>query len=171
LEKLTMGFAIELDGTRHEVEIVALRPHLKLRVDGRECVVALADGGGDGRGMFEIDGEPAPFARAHAGARQYLRLGGRTFEAALLDPREAARDAAGGRDHVRAPMPGTVVHVHKQAGEAVARGEALLTIESMKLLTTLTAPRDGALAAILRGVGETFDKDEIVAELAPLGEA
>jgi biotin carboxyl carrier protein len=51
----------------------------------------------------------------------------------------------------------------------VARGETLVTIESMKLQMTLLAPRDGRLAGVRRGVGETFDKDEIVAELEPLG--
>jgi biotin carboxyl carrier protein len=164
-----MAFAIKLDDETHEVEIIALRPHLRLRVDGRECAITRIDDGEDGRHTIEIDGEPLSFSRARAGERQHLRLAGRSFEATLIDPRHAVGDAGGGRDHIRAPMPGTIVHIHKRPGEAVARGEALVTIESMKLQMTLAAPRDGALVAILRGVGETFGKDEIVAELEPVG--
>ena len=36
--------------------------------------------------------------------------------------------------------------VHKQPGEAITRGETLVTIESMKLQIALLAPRDGRLA-------------------------
>jgi len=61
--------------------------------------------------------------------------------------------------------------VHKRPGEAVTRGETLVTIESMKLQITLLSPRNGRLARVRRGIGDTFDKDEIVAELEPLGKA
>jgi acetyl/propionyl-CoA carboxylase alpha subunit len=162
-----MGFQIELDGAAHEVEILGLRP-LKLRIDGVSCVVTSPDNGENGRREFEIDGKPIRFARAHVGARQILRLGGRTFDALLIDPRDAADAGGHAHDHVRAPMPGTLIHIHKRSGEAVSRGEALVTIESMKLQMTLSAPRDGVLASLTRSVGETFDKDEIVAELEPL---
>ena len=66
-------------------------------------------------------------------------------------------------------MPCSVIEIHKQAGDDVARGETLVTVESMKLQMTLLAPRDGRLVRVRRGVGEKFDKDEIVAELEPLG--
>jgi biotin carboxyl carrier protein len=166
-----MGFTIILDGASHEVEIASLRPHLVLRIDGR--VYSVNEGGkdGDGRQTIEIDGAPFQFARAHAGGRQIVRFGGRTFDSGLVDPRDIAEAAGGGHDHVRAPMPGSVVEIHKWPGEEVSRGETLLTIESMKLQITLVAPRDGTLAALTRRVGETFDKDEIVAELAPLNVA
>jgi biotin carboxyl carrier protein len=163
-----MGFAILLDSATHNVEIIAFRPHLVLRVDGRLYDVTRTGGDEDGRQQIEINGTPLRFARAHVGGRQILRLNGRTFETRLVDPRDAAEATGGGHDHVRAPMPGSVVEIHKHPGEAVARGETLVTIESMKLQITLVAPRDGALAALTRRVGETFDKDEIVAELVPL---
>ena len=162
-----MGFSITLDGAAHEVEILELRPRLKLRIDGRAYTVTGEQQEEDGRHRLEIDGRPVSFARVHVGARQALRIDGRTFEAVLVDPRDEADAAAAGHDHVRAPMPGAVIQVHKRVGEPVSRGETLLTIESMKLQMALAAPRDGVLAELKRGVGETFDKDEIVAELEP----
>ena len=62
-------------------------------------------------------------------------------------------------------MPGAVISVHKAVGDRVSRGETIITIESMKLQTALPAPRDGAIAAILRAVGEVFDKDEVIVRL------
>jgi biotin carboxyl carrier protein len=63
--------------------------------------------------------------------------------------------------------PGAVVSVQKHAGDAVKRGEAVVTIESMKLQTVLPAPRDGVIAKILKGEGETFEKDEVIVTLEP----
>lgn len=80
----------------------------------------------------------------------------------------AAQEQAGGSDEVRAPMPGSVIEVLRAAGETVARGEKIMVIESMKLQTTLAAPRDGVLAEVLFAVGDTFNKDAAVARLEPM---
>jgi 3-methylcrotonyl-CoA carboxylase alpha subunit len=165
-----MGYTLHLDGVAHEIEIVARRPHLRLRVDGREYEITAAGEEDDGRQHVEIDGKAHRFVRAHIGNRQGLRLGGRTYEAELNDPRDAASARGPDLDHVRAPMPCSVVEIHRQPGDAVTRGETLVTIESMKLQISLLSPRDGRLAKAPRAPGETFEKDAIVAELEPLGE-
>ena len=165
-----MGFTIHLEAVPHEVEILARRPHLRLRIGDREYdVTSIGDEGG-GRQTIVVDGAELHFTRAHVGEAQILRFGGRTVEAALIDSRNEA-EAGGDRDHVRAPMPCSIVAIHKQPGDDLARGEALVTVESMKLQITLLAPRDGRLDKVRRGVGETFEKDEIVVELVPLDRA
>ena len=158
-----MAFKLVLDGTLHEIDIVRRRPHLVVRIDGCEHEVSVTGSYDDGRQAIEIAGTAVHFARAHAGDRLLLRLDGRSFEAKLLDPR--SEEAGGGQDCVRAPMPGAEITVHKAVGDRVLRGEPLITIESMKLQTALPAPRDGVIAAILRSVGEAFDKDEIIVQL------
>jgi acetyl/propionyl-CoA carboxylase alpha subunit len=163
-----MGFKINVDGSGHNVEIVARRPHLRLRIEDREYEISASGDAEDGRQTFEIAGKPAHFARAHLGDRQIVRMAGRTVGTSLVDPRSETDADASGHDHVRAPMPGSVMEVHKQPGETITRGETLITIESMKLQMALLAPRDGRLARLLRGVGDKFDKDEIVAELEPM---
>jgi 3-methylcrotonyl-CoA carboxylase alpha subunit len=165
-----MGFKIKFSGATHNLEILERRPHLRVRIDDREYEISAHGDAEDGRQVIKISGKPIHFARAHVSDRQILRMAGRTFETHLIDPRSEAGAAAGGHDHVRAPMPGSVIQVHKQPGDTVARGEALLTIESMKLQMTLSAPRDGLLARMLRGAGDTFGKDEIVAELEPIAD-
>ena len=165
-----MAFKLWLDGGVHEIEIVARRPHLVVSVDGREHEVSVAGTRDDGRQSLEIGGLPVHVTRAHSGDREIVRLGGLTFEARLLDPRTQANQSGAGRDHVRAPMPGAIVAIHKQAGAEVKRGETIVTIESMKLQMALTAPRDGVIAELIRVQGETFEKDEVIVRLEILAE-
>jgi pyruvate carboxylase len=51
--------------------------------------------------------------------------------------------------HVAAPMPGAVVAVAVSAGEEVAAGQKLLTLEAMKMETTLYAERAGKVVQVL----------------------
>ena len=53
-------------------------------------------------------------------------------------------------------MPGTVIAVHVAAGDAVHAGQPLIVIESMKLETTLTAPRDARVKTVHFEIGKTF---------------
>ena len=46
------------------------------------------------------------------------------------------------------PLPGTVVAVHVAAGQQVARGAPLITVEAMKMEHTLTAPYDGVVSRL-----------------------
>ena len=159
-----MGFKLTVDGVSHEIEIVSRRPHLVVSIDGQEHEVAVTGTFEDGRQTIEVAGTALHFTRAHSGEKQIVRLGGRSYETALVDPRSEAQTGHD-EDVVRAPMPGLVVSLHKKVGDMVRRGETIITIESMKLQTALLAPRDGSIAELLRQEGETFEKDEIVVRL------
>lgn len=167
-----MPLHLTLDGEVHAIEIVRRKPHLVLDVNGRRYeVIEQID---EGTGTLVVDGACVTLARALVaeGAREtcFVRIDGRTHEIGLIDPREETGGHDASRDEIHAPMPGAVVTVHKEAGEAVARGETVVTIESMKLQTALAAPRDGVLHEVLKSAGETFDKDEVLARLAPVDE-
>ncbi len=167
-----MALTLMFEGTAHAVEIVRWRPSLVVLVDGRRHEITDLDDGRDGHRSLVIDGAHVRFVRATDDDRCHLRLEGRTFEVRRLDPRDASGADDRSHDVVRAPMPGVVVELHRGVGDAVGRGEKILTIESMKLQTALVAPRDGVVAALHKAAGETFDKDAVVAELEPLaGEA
>ncbi|MGF6863004.1 acetyl/propionyl-CoA carboxylase alpha subunit [Rhodobacteraceae bacterium MBR-64] len=99
----------------------------------------------------------------------FIHMNGRTFEIGRVDPddRLAGRAGAVGDDRLLAPMPGVVVSVAVKPGDAVTEGQPLLVIESMKLETTLTAPRDGVVAEIPFAVGDSFGLKNVLAQLAP----
>ncbi len=160
-----MVLKLDLDGTVHHVTILARRPHLVLSIDGRRHVVQNLDEAGDGRRALTLDGEPVAFARAGSADGVIVRLDGRSFALRRRDAAEASA-AGGGANVVRAPMPGTVIVIHKRVGDHVQRGETIVTIESMKLQMKLDAPRDGEIAEIAAREGEGFDKDVVLARLA-----
>src|SRR5262249_11435088 len=82
----------------------------------------------------------------------FFELNGQPREVLILDRSLAAEGHAhpkaepGNPRHVGAPMPGLVVNVAAAAGEQVARGQKLLTLEAMKMETTLYAEQDGQVA-------------------------
>ena len=51
-------------------------------------------------------------------------------------------------------MPGKVVKILSQVGARVAKGDALLILEAMKMEHTITAPADGVVKEIHYGAGE-----------------
>ena len=69
---------------------------------------------------------------------------------------------AGNAKHVAAPMPGAVVAVVVAPGEEVAAGQKLLTLEAMKMETTLHAPAAGKVAEVLVRPGTPVEGGDLV---------
>lgn len=59
----------------------------------------------------------------------------------------------------------TLVSWHKKEGEAVARDENLIDIETDKVVLELPAPEAGVLVKIIKGDGETVVSGEVIAQL------
>ncbi|MFT4179433.1 MAG: acetyl/propionyl/methylcrotonyl-CoA carboxylase subunit alpha [Thermomonas sp.] len=77
-----------------------------------------------------------------------------------------ADQASGSADHrIRAPMPGRVVVVQKQTGDAVSAGDVVLVIEAMKMELALKAPRDGVIAEVRAKPGDFVEGDTVLATL------
>jgi len=73
-------------------------------------------------------------------------------------PKVDAADPA----QVGAPMPGAVVTVAVAAGDIVAKGQKLLSMEAMKMETTLYAERDGRVAEVLVKPGTQVETGDLV---------
>ena len=99
---------------------------------------------------LEPDG-PTPFD-----AQDGWRLGGPRLPARAAAERTGVRGAASAEadGSVRAPMPGTVLAVKAQPGQAVVAGEPLGVLEAMKMEHTLTAPHDGLVTEVGAAVGD-----------------
>ncbi len=65
---------------------------------------------------------------------------------------------------------GTIAAWHKQAGDAIAKGDMLLDVETDKVATEITAPAAGVLHSILVAEGETVDVGTVLAIIAVDGE-
>jgi pyruvate dehydrogenase E2 component (dihydrolipoamide acetyltransferase) len=66
---------------------------------------------------------------------------------------------------------GTVAVWHKKEGDAVAKGDMLIDVETDKVATEITAPESGVLTSINVPEGETVDVGTILAVIAVEGEA
>lgn len=82
--------------------------------------------------------------------------------------REAAGDRGGpaGEVAVKAPMPGLIVAVPVQEGQAVRKGEKLVLLESMKMQNEIRAPRDGTVKAIRVKPGQSVEQNQVLVVLS-----
>lgn len=103
------------------------------------------------------------------GSRVLVGAAGSSWELNL--PAEGIQDdfTSGERslDHVRSPMPGTVVVVEVKVGDSVTKGTVLAVVEAMKMEYSLIAPHDGVVLAISAQVGSSVAKDAVLAEVGP----
>ena len=67
----------------------------------------------------------------------------------------AASLAAG--EPVKAPMPGVVLKVQVQQGQAVKAGQGLVILEAMKMENEIVAPKDGTVAQIVAAKGASVE--------------
>ena len=106
-----------------------------------------------------LDGSESVITAVSHDGVYYLHGYGRSWTAKIHNP---LLNAGAGTDSnantAVAPMPGTVVSVEVKEGDAVAKGSLLLTIESMKMLTDISASRDGVVEEVHLSEGDTFDK-------------
>jgi acetyl/propionyl-CoA carboxylase alpha subunit len=83
-------------------------------------------------------------------------------------PRSAAEDAGpGGDGRIVAPMPGRITSVSAAAGDAVKTGQALVTLEAMKMEHTLTAPFDAEVREVNCAVGDQVTEGRALVVLEP----
>ena len=69
-----------------------------------------------------------------------------------------------------APMPGRVTAVEVAAGEAVAKGQRLLTMEAMKMEQALVAPFDGVVAEVNAEPGAQVVEGAVLVRVEPATE-
>ena len=85
----------------------------------------------------------------------------RQAELARLMPIKVAPDTS---KLLLCPMPGLVVKLHVEEGEDVQDGQALCTIEAMKMENILRAERKGTVSKINATAGDSLAVDEIILE-------
>ena len=128
--------------------------------------IEAAEGGGQ---LLRIGAEAFGVLVAADGDAVYIHIEGSTFAVRYVDPVQRYASHAGGSadDVAEAPMPGVAIAVHVKEGQRVSAGDTLMVIESMKLETAIKAWREGVVAAVHVGVGQTFQRSAPLLSLAP----
>lgn len=111
-----------------------------------------------------LNGVDHPLRVFQRGDTTYVHAFGRAWVATLIDP---LTHAASGHhsDVAKAPMPGVCVEILVSPGDAVAKGQTLMVIESMKMQTNILAEREGVVAEVAVTKGQTFDNDALLVRL------
>jgi biotin carboxyl carrier protein len=66
--------------------------------------------------------------------------------------------------HVVSYIPGTVNEIYISAGDKVKKGEPMLKLEAMKMLTTIEVPYDGKISRINIKAGDRIPKGFLMIE-------
>ena len=91
---------------------------------------------------------PAPVAAAPAAA---------PVAAAAPAAAPAAPAVTGAGDAVTAPMPGNILKVNVNVGDAVKEGQVLVVLEAMKMENEIMAPKNGTVTQVVVSKGSTVD--------------
>ena len=158
---------IEVDGADYRVTIAG-------RMRRISFASALADVAVHGL----VDGVPfrAQIERAglglrvvHDGARVEARvLTPRAAELLALMPFKPPPDLS---RFLLSPMPGLLVQVAVEVGQAVRAGERLAVIEAMKMENVVVAAHDGVVERIVARAGDSVAVDEVILEFAAKADA
>jgi len=128
-----------------------------LRLEGRTIKFTIRDRDAAG-GWIEIDGKNQRFYVHRKRDVVEVWVGGRTYRLGQIQKGQESDDSG----EVRALMPGRIRRIEVSAGERVAAKQPLIIMESMKMETTLAAPRDGIVAEVKCHVGQTVEIGELL---------
>ena len=146
--------------TRHPVTV---------RADGvvvDEARIAVRSAG-HGDFIVPINGRNERLQAVTHGDAVYVQLRGRAWRIDRVDPTRSRGSAAASVDGAaQAPMPGVVVSLLAERGQAVRCGDPLLVIESMKLQMTIASEHDGVVAELPLMVGQTFQRGALLVRVA-----
>ena len=154
---------------------------LRIAEDGAQIAVAFADGRnlsvssdwlpGASHAVFEVDGQRLGVKTTLNGSGMRLRWRGidatafvrspRVAELARLMPAKLPPDTS---KMLLCPMPGVVTSLAVQEGDTVEAGQALATVEAMKMENVLRAERRGTVKRIATKAGASLAVDELIME-------
>lgn len=156
------------DGNTHELWLTRNGTAYRLDLPNGESHAVSITEELPGYGRLTVNGKSEPIAFVVDGETVHIHRAGRAHSLKFIDPMVAFANAgdAAGHNVARAPMPGVVVAVKVEDGQAVVAGTVLVIIESMKLETAIRASQDGVIERIHVKAGDSFDRDAVLVTLS-----
>jgi len=155
---------IELEpagGERIVIRAGLMRDHAMVEYAGKRHRLAVAGGDGE-RLQLALDDETS-FARVlRDGEHLEVILPQGRYELTRIDPFHYEPVDAMPDARLTALMPGRVVKVMAAAGDNVAKGQALLILEAMKMEHTITSPREGVIERVAFAENDLVPADALL---------
>ncbi|MCE2521506.1 MAG: acetyl/propionyl/methylcrotonyl-CoA carboxylase subunit alpha [Alphaproteobacteria bacterium] len=170
---MARDWVVQFPGEQFEVTARLTGDGIVWRNGERDVTVESSWSPGQTLFQGEVDGRPAvvqvqrkgtSWELSHAGISEQMTVlsGG----AAKLLSRMPARPAADLSRLVTSPMPGRIVELAVEEGEAVETGQVLIVIDAMKMENVLRAERAGEIARVHVAVGDSVSVDSTLLEYA-----
>lgn len=165
-------WVVTLQGVEHALKIDADKDGSTITFDdGSSMRVASEWTPGDQLANVDVDGAPlvlkvgkisGGFRIRNRGAdlKVFVRTP-RQAELAKLMPEKVAPDTS---KMLLCPMPGLIVKVDVEVGDEVQEGQALCTVEAMKMENILRAEKKSVVAKINASAGDSLAVDDVIME-------
>ena len=141
------------------------------RLNGPRSI--LLEAGQEQRAVPVVPSADPSTAVVRVGETAFVDVAGLSVAFRIAPPPDvdrAARAAAahtGGPVELIAPMPGSVLAVHAAAGESVAAGDPVVTLEAMKMEHAVVAPVEGRVADVRVATGEQVARGQVLGIVEP----
>ncbi|MFN4159956.1 MAG: acetyl-CoA carboxylase biotin carboxylase subunit [Gemmobacter sp.] len=164
-------WVVTLQGVDHRVTIAADRDGSTVMLDGRALRVTSDWAPGQPLARLMVDGAPLVMKVGKIPSGFRLRLRGADLKCHVRTPRAAAlaqlmleKTPPDTSKFLLCPMPGVVVSIAVAEGDEVQEGQALATVEAMKMENVLKAERSGRVKRVAAVPGASLKVDEIIME-------
>lgn len=84
----------------------------------------------------------------------------------LLEKLGMSNTTAAKVNEMKAPMPGLIVDIRVQPGQAVLKGDPLLVLEAMKMENILKAPSDGTVGSVKVNLRDNVQKGQVLVQFS-----
>ena len=141
-------------------------------VDGQEVDLSTEYTPGDSLILADVGGKPLSVKIAKTANGFALNTHGATHKARIL-PAHVAQHAVHMIEkippdlskYLLCPMPGLLVALHVDVGEAVVEGQPLAVVEAMKMENILRAEKNGVVKSLEAAQGDSLAVDAVILEL------
>ncbi|CUJ85910.1 Acetyl-/propionyl-coenzyme A carboxylase alpha chain [Ruegeria denitrificans] len=170
--KVGTDWIVTLQGQDFEVAIDADHEGSTVTFsDGAVMRVASDWTPGDQLALLDADGSPLVLKVGKISGGFRIRNRGADLKAHVRTPRQAElarlmpeKLPPDTSKMLLCPMPGLIVKVNVEVGQEVQEGQALCTVEAMKMENILRAEKKGTVAKINAGPGDSLAVDDVIIE-------
>ncbi|MEO1638159.1 MAG: acetyl/propionyl/methylcrotonyl-CoA carboxylase subunit alpha [Pseudomonadota bacterium] len=164
-------WVVTLQGASHDLRIAADRSGADVTVGGRTMRVEGDWTPGDALARMTVDGAPLVMKIGKISGGFRVRYRGADLKVHVRTPRQAELAALmpeklppDTSKFLLCPMPGLIVKVDVAVGDEVQEGQALCTVEAMKMENILRAEKRGVVSKINAGAGDSLAVDDVIME-------
>ena len=165
-------WVVTLQGVEHVMKIAADPAGSTVKLeDGRSLRVTSAWVPGQALASMMVDGEPLVMKVGKISGGFRLRLRGADLKVHVRTPRQAElaklmieKLPPDTSKFLLCPMPGLIAKIMVEVGDEVQEGQALATVEAMKMENILKAERKGVVKAVKAVAGSSLKVDEVIME-------